>query len=199
MTKIEETLATTSRTSAELAEAVTKRGTIRIDTDKVNAHFAGQLDGRLRRALEPSVARVERMLAEFEEKVAAIGADRTAAASGEVKAVLAKADEVIAAVRAAEDRVERLSGRVGWTAVGRLGLALLPLAAMLLVVGGLVGGIGYAAGFGPLLGWAWESFTTVQAWWQKSLIAVGTLTGVGLFGWVVWGLAKRLGEDFRHW
>ena len=199
MTRIDETLATTSRTSAELAEAVTKRGRVVIDTDKVNAHFAGQLDGRLRRALEPSVARVEAVLAEFERNVAAVGADRTAAASRELEAVLTKVDDVMAAVRDAESRVEQLSGRVTWAAVGRLGLALLPLAAMLLVVGGLVGGIAYAAGFGPLLGWAWGSFTTAQAWWHKSLVAVGTLGGVGLFGWVVWALAKRLGEDFRHW
>lgn len=199
MRSINETLATTSRTSAELAAAVTKRGRVVVDTDKVNEHFAGQLDERLRRALDPSVARVERVLAEFETRVAAIGADRAAEASGEIEAVLTKADEVIAAVRAAEGRVEQLSGRVTWAAVGRLGLALLPLAAVLLVIGGLVGGVAYAAGFGPLLGWAWHSFTTAQAWWQKALIAVGTLSGVAGFGWVVWRLAQRLGEDFRHW
>ena len=199
MKSVNDTLATMSRSSAELAEAVTKRGTIRIDTDKVNGHFAGQLDGRLQRALAPAVARVEAVLAGFEARVATVGADRTVSATRGVEAVLAKADEVVAAVRAAEGRVERLSGRVTWTAVGRLGLALLPLAAMLLIVGGLVGGIGYAAGFGPLLGWAWDAFTAAQAWWHKALIAVGTLAGLGLFGWLVWWLAKRLGEDFQHW
>ena len=182
MKSVNDTLATMSLSSAELAEAVTKRGTIRIDTDKVNGHFAGQLDGRLQRALAPAVARVEAVLAGFEARVATVGADRTVSATREVEAVLAKADEVVAAVRAAEGRVERLSGRVTWTAVGRLGLALLPLAAMLLIVGGLVGGIGYAAGFGPLLGWAWDAFTASQAWVRTALIAVGTLSEPGMFG-----------------
>ncbi|EHK85787.1 hypothetical protein AK37_03443 [Rhodococcus pyridinivorans AK37] len=199
MTRINETLATTSRTSAELADVVKGRSTVRIDTDKVNAHFAGQLDQRLQRALAPSFGRVEAVLVEFEQKVATLGAGRAAAASAEVEAVLTKADEVITAVRAAEGRVEQLSGRVTWAAVGRLGLALLPLATVLLVVGGLVGGVAYAAGFGPLLGWAWDAFAAAQAWWQKTLVALGTLAGVAGFGRLVWWLAKRLGEDFRHW
>jgi len=56
------------------------------------------------------------------------------------------------------------------------------------VIGGLVGGVAYAAGFGPPLGWAWGSFTEAQSWWQKALIAIGTLGGLA-----------GLGEDFRHW
>ncbi|QQC60215.1 hypothetical protein I6H58_04640 [Rothia kristinae] len=72
------------------------------------------------------------------------------------------------------------------------------MSAVLLVIGGLVSGVAYAAGFGPLLGWAWVSFEAAQTWWAKALIALGTLGGVAGFGWLVWWLAKRLGEDFRH-
>ena len=75
----------------------------------------------------------------------------------------------------------------------------LPLAAVLLVTGGLVSGVAYAAGLGPLLGWVWGSFSATEAWWAKVLIALGTLGGVSAFGAVIWWLAKRLGEDFRHW
>lgn len=55
-------------------------------------------------------------------------------------------------MRAAEARLDSLKGKVGWAIIGRLGLALLPLAAVLLVIDWLVGGIAYAAGFRPLLG-----------------------------------------------
>lgn len=199
MTRIEKQLATTAQSSAELAEAVNKRGRVTIDVDKVNGHFSGQLDMRLQRALAPSVARVEAVLAEFEQKVAVIGAERTAAASGEVEAVVSKADDVVRAVHTAESRVEALSARVTWTAVGRMALALLPLAVVLLMAGGLVGGVAYAAGFGPLLGWAWGSFAAADAGWAKALIAVGTLAGVGAFGWACWRAARALGVEYGRW
>ena len=71
--------------------------------------------------LQPGITKAitEAVLAEFEQKVAVIGAERTAAASGEVEAVVSKADDVVRAVHTAESRVEALSARVTWTAVGR--------------------------------------------------------------------------------
>ena len=197
--QINEKLETMSRSSAELAEAVTKRGRIVIDPGKLSEHAVKVLDQRLAKAVAPSVARVEQTLAGFEAKVAFVGAQRVAEASQEVEEVTSQADAVVASARAAEARLEALEGKVTWTAVGRLCLALLPVSAVLLVIGGLVGGVAYAAGVGPLLGWAWGSFTAAQAWWAKALIALGTLGGMAGFGAVVWWLAKRLGEDFRHW
>ncbi|WP_279305356.1 hypothetical protein [Propionibacterium freudenreichii] len=188
-----------AQSSAELAEAVAKRGRVVIDTAKLEQHAVKALDTRLVKAVDPSVTRIERTLSGFEQRVAAVGAVRVSQAAQEVEAVVAKADEVVEAVRRAERKVEALESTVTWTAVGRLGLALLPLVAVLLVIGGLVGGVAYAAGFGPLLGWAWASFSAATEWWQKLLIAAATLAGVGAFGWVVWWLAVRLGEDFRHW
>lgn len=187
-----------ARSSAELAEAVTRRGHIVIDPRRLEQHAVKVLDERLTKAVEPSVARVEQTLAGFESRVGEVGAQQVAEASRRAAEVTAKAESVVVAVNAAERRLEALEGKVAWTAVGRLGLALLPLAAVLLVIGGLVSGAAYAAGFGPLLGWAWTSFTAAQAWWVKVLIALGTLGGVSAFGAVIWWLAKRLGEDFRH-
>lgn len=197
--EISEKLETMAQSSAQLAEAVTKRGRIVIDPRKLEQHAVKVLDERLTTAVEPSVARVEQTLTGFESKVADVGAQRVAQASKKVAEVTAKADNVVAAVNAAERRLKALEGKVTWVAVGRLCLALLPLAAVLLVIGGLVSGVAYAAGFGPLLGWAWTSFTAAQTWWIKVLIALGTLGGVSAFGAVIWWLAKRLGEDFRHW
>lgn len=199
MTRIEKQLATTAQSSAELAEAVKKRGRVVIDTAGLEQHTVRVLDRRLAKAVEPSVRRIEQTLTGFETQVGEVGAQRVAEASQEVEQATGKADEVVHAVRAAQARVEALEGKVTWTAVGRLCLALLPLAAVLLVIGGLVGGIAYAAGFGPLLGWAWGSFSATSVWWAKALIALGTLGAVAGFGAVVWWLAKRLGEDFRYW
>lgn len=199
MTRIEKQLARTARSSDELAETVKKRGNVRIDTAKLEQHAVKVLDARLAKAVEPSVARVEQTLAGFETQVAEVGAQRVTEAAQEVEQVTDRADAVVASVRFVEARLEALEGKVTWTAVGRLCLALLPVSVVLLVIGGLVGGIAYAAGFGPLLGWAWGAFTAAQAWWAKTLIAVGTLGGVAGFGALVWWLAKRLGEDFRHW
>lgn len=199
MTRISETLEKTTSSSAELAEAVKKRGNVRIDTDKVNAHFADQLDARLERALSPSVSRVEAVLAEFEQQLAVVGAQRADEAVLEVEEVVSKADEVVKAVRTAEQRVEALSARVTWIAVGRMALALLPLAVVLLVLGGLAMGAAQALGFGPLLAWAWDSFAAASVWWHKGLIAVATLSGVALFGWCVWRGAVWLADKYRGW
>lgn len=198
-TRIEKQVATMAQSSADLAEAVNKRGRVVIDTAKLEQHTVKVLDARLAKAVEPSVARIEQTLSGFEQRVSNVGAGRASQAAQEVEAVVDKADAVVEAVNASERRVKALEGKVTWAAVGRLGLALLPISAVLLVVGGLVGGIGYAAGFGPLLGWAWASFAAAPVWWQKTLIAVGTLAGVGAFGWVIWRLALKLEEDFRHW
>ncbi len=199
MTRIEKQLATTAQSSAELAEAVKKRGNVRIDTARLEQHAVKVLDARLAKAVEPSIVRVEKTLAGFERQVAELGAQRTVAAAQEVERVVAKGDEVVSSVRAAERRLEALEGKVAWTAVGRMCLALLPLAAVLLVLGGLTMGTAYALGFGPLLGWAGSSFAAAHVWWHKALIALGTLTCLAGFARLVWWIAKRLADDFGRW
>ncbi|MFZ1257884.1 MAG: hypothetical protein WAQ25_00220 [Candidatus Saccharimonas sp.] len=199
MTGIERQLATTAQSSAELAEAVKKRGRVVIDTAKLEQHAVKVLDARLAKAVAPSVRGIEQTLAGFERQAAELGAQRTVAAAQEVERVVAKADEVLAGVRGAERRLAALEGKVAWTAVGRMCLALLPLAATLLVLGGLTMGTAYALGLGPLLGWAWSSFAAANAWWHKALIALGTLTGLTVFARSVWWVAKRLADDFGRW
>lgn len=176
-----------------------KRGRVVIDTAKLEQHAVKVLDARLAKAVAPSVRGIEQTLAGFERQAAELGAQRTVAAAQEVERVVAKADEVLAGVRGAERRLAALEGKVAWTAVGRMCLALLPLAATLLVLGGLTMGTAYALGLGPLLGWAWSSFAAANAWWHKALIALGTLTGLTVFARSVWWVAKRLADDFGRW
>jgi hypothetical protein len=89
--QINERLETMAQSSAELAEAVTKRGRIVIDPDKLSEHAVKVLDQRLAKAVEPSVTRVEQTLTGFETKVADVGAQRVAKASQEVEKVTGKA------------------------------------------------------------------------------------------------------------
>lgn len=199
MTRIEKQLATTAQSSAELAEAVKERGRVVIDTAKLEQHAVKVLDARLAKAVDPTASRIEQTLAGFERQVAGLGAQRTVAVTQEVERVSAKADEVVASVRAAERRLAALEGKVAWTAVGRMCLALLPLAATLLVLGGLTMGTAHALGLGPLLGWAWSSFAAAHAWWHKALIALATLACTGGFGWLVWLGGRWAADKYRGW
>lgn len=199
MQDLKSQMETTTSSLDKLTETVDNGRTVKFDYNKVNAFVGNQLDKSLTKAVEAPVQRVERTLEGFEQRVSKIGVEKVSKAAQRVDVVLDKADELVVEVGRVERRLQNLEGKVTWTAVGRLSLALLPLAAVLLVIGGLVSGIAYAAGFGPLLGWAWGSFSAAEAWWAKVLIALGTLGGVSAFGAVIWWLAKQLGEDFRHW
>lgn len=199
MMSIIETLATTSRTSAELAEAVRRRGRVVIDTAKLEQHAVKVLDARLAKAVGPSTARIESTLSGFEQRIAAAGAQRASDAAREVEGFVVRAEGVVEVVRDAERRIDALSARVTWTAVGRMCLALLPLTAVLLVLGGLTMGVSHALGFGPLLGWAWSSFSAATLWWQKALIALATLTGVGGFGTLVLFCGRWTSDKYRRW
>ena len=191
-TKIIEELKTTTTASADLADAVRKRGNVRIDADKLTEHGVKVLDARLAKAVEAPVQRIAQTLAGFEERVASLGADKLAE-------TMAVAREVVDTVGRTERRVERLSGVLTWSAVGRMCLALLPFAVAFIVLGGLVGGAAQMLGVGPLLEWAWSSFEAAAAWWSKVLIALAALGGCGLFGWLIWWSGKKLHESYRGW
>lgn len=184
---------------ADLTKTVGNGRTVRIDVNRLNEHAVGVLDERLARAVEGPVKRVERTLDELEQRVAEIGTQKATEAAQAVEKVMGKADELVVSVGRAERRLEALEGRLTWTTVGRICLALVPLAAVLLVLGGLTMGAFYALGFGPLLGWAWGSFEAAGTWWAKGLIALATLGGVAEFMALVWRLAGRLRYEFGSW
>lgn len=190
--KISEELKTTTSASADLAEAVRKRGHVRIDTGKLTEHAVKVLDDRLAEAVEAPVQRVEKTLAGLEERVGRLGTEKLAE-------VTDRAHEVVSAVGRAERRVETLSAKVTWTSVGRVCLALIPFTVAFIVLTGMVGGIAQMLGLGPLLGWAWDSFAAASAWWAKALIALAALGGCTLFGWLLWWLGKKLYESYRGW
>lgn len=183
---------TSARASTELAEAVKRRGRIVIDPDRLAAHAVEVLDARLAKA-------VDERFSELESRVAVLGTAQTEKASESVGRAVDAAHDVERAVGSAERRVEKLSARVTWVVAGRMGLALIPLAVVLLVLGGLTTGAFHALGIGPLLGWAWGSFAQADLWWQKALIALGALSGATGFGWLVWAGGLWLTDKYRGW
>lgn len=190
--RISEELRTTASASADLAEAVRKRGHVRIDTGKLTEHAVKVLDQRLAKAVEAPVQRIEQTVAGLEERVVRLGTE-------ELAEVTDRAHEVVSAAGRAERQVERLSAKVTWATVGRMCLALIPFTVAFIMLTGMVGGITQMLGLGPLLGWAWDSFAAASVWWAKGLIAFAAVGGCALFGWLLWWLGKKLYESYRGW
>lgn len=197
MQSLQSQLQTTTTVLAELKQVVGNGRTVRIDANRISEYAVGVLDQRLAQAVETPVQRVEQTLDGVEHRVAAIGTQKATEAAQAVEKVTDKADELVASVGRAERRLEALEGRLTWTTVGRLSLALVPLFASLILVGGLVWGLGSMFGIGPLLGWAWGAFIAASAWWAKALIAAATLAGASLFVWLVLRVSQWVYEELR--
>ena len=192
-------LETTTMALGELKHVVGNGRTVRVDINRLSDYTVRVLDQRLSQAVEAPLKRVESTLEGFEHRVASLGADKISEAAQRLDQTLAKAEEVVTTVSRTECHLEALEGHLTWTTVGRICLALVPLAMVLVILGGLTMGAFYALGFGPLLGWAWGSFEAASSWWAKGLIALTTLSGVAGFGAVVWRLGERLREEFGTW
>ena len=199
MQSLKSPMQTMTSALGELKHVVGNGRTVRVDIDRLSAHTVRVLDQRLSQAVEAPIKRVESTLEGFEHRVASLGADKISEAAQRLDQTLAKAEEVVTTVSRTERRLEVLEGYLTWTTVGRICLALVPLAMVLVILGGLTMGAFYALGFGPLLGWAWGSFEAATSWWAKGLIALATLSGVAGFAAVVWRLGERLREEFGTW
>ena len=189
----------TTMTSAldELKKIVGNGRTVRVDMNQLSEYAVGVLDERLSVAVEERVQRIESTLDGYEQRVANIGARKTTEAAQKVDTVIDKANKAVASLERNESRLEALEGRIPWTTVGKVAIAVLPLFASLLLVGGLVWGFGSMVGIGPLFGWAWGAFTAASLWWQKALIAAATLGGAALFIWVVLRVSRWVYEELR--
>ena len=189
----------TTMTSAldELKKIVGNGRTVRVDMNQLSEYAVGVLDEWLSVAVEERVQRIESTLDGYEQRVANIGAQKTTEAAQKVDTVIDKANKAVASLERNESRLEALEGRIPWTTVGKVAIAVLPLFASLLLVGGLVWGFGSMVGIGPLFGWAWGAFTAASLWWQKALIAAATLGGAALFIWVVLRVSRWVYEELR--
>lgn len=197
MKQISSDLTKTTSALGELKKTVGNGRTVRVDMSKLSEYAVGVLDERLSVAVEERVQRIESILDGYEQRVADIGAQKVAEAAQKVDTVIDKANKAVASLERNESRLEALEGRIPWTTVGKVAIAVLPLFASLLLVGGLVWGFGSMVGIGPLFGWAWGAFTAASLWWQKALIAAATLGGAALFIWVVLRVSRWVYEELR--
>lgn len=198
MTKqISSDLTKTTSALGELKKTVGNGRTVRVDMSKLSEYAVGVLDERLSVAVEERVQRIESILDGYEQRVADIGAQKVAETAQKVDTVIDKANKAVASLERNESRLEALEGRIPWTTVGKVAIAVLPLFASLLLVGGLVWGVMSMVGIGPLFGWAWASFTAASLWWQKMLIAAAALGGAALFIWVVLRVSRWVYEELR--
>ena len=181
----------------ELKKTVGNGRTVRVDMSKLSEYAVGVLDERLSVAVEERVQRIESTLDGYEQRVVDIGAQKVAETAQKVDTVIDKANKAVASLERNESRLEALEGRIPWTTVGKVAIAVLPLFASLLLVGGLVWGVMSMVGIGPLFGWAWASFTAASLWWQKMLIAAAALGGAALFIWVVLRVSRWVYEELR--
>ena len=181
----------------ELKKTVGNGRTVPVDMSRLSEYAVGVLDERLSVAVEERIQRIESILDGYEQRVADIGAQKVAETAQKVDTVIDKANKAVASLERNERHLESLEGRIPWTAVGRVAIAVLPLFASLLLVGGLVWGVGSMFGIGPLFGWAWGLFTAASVWWHKVLIAAATLGGAALFIWVVLRVSRWVYEELR--
>ena len=182
----------TKTTSAldELKQVVGNGRTVRVDIDRLSAYAVDVLDQRLSQAVEAPIKRVESTLEGFEHRVASLGTERLSEVHRAVEESLSELNE-------ARQNIEAVERRVTFVGISRLALAVLPLFASLLLVGGLVWGVMSMFGIGPLFGWAWGAFAAASLWWQKALIAAATLGGAALFIWVVLRVSRWVYEELR--
>ena len=182
----------TKTTSAldELKQVVGNGRTVRVDIDRLSAYTVDVLDQRLSQAVEAPIKRVESTLEGFEHRVASLGTER-------LSEVHRKVEESLSRLNEARQEIEAIERRVTFVGISRLALAVLPLFASLLLVGGLVWGLGSMFGIGPLFGWAWGAFAAASLWWQKMLIALGALGAAVLFVWAVLGASRWICEELR--
>lgn len=192
VSRLEKQIAVMSSSSAELAEAVRKRGQVVINMARLEKHVAGMLDQRLQRAVEAPVARLEKALG---GRIDAVGAE--AREAGERAEAASK--QAARSIEASANRIEK-SRKVGWPEVGNLAAALLPL----LVAVTLVLGLGRVLvvdvlGLPVVTAWLWGQVSAASSWWAAGLWVLALVSVVGgTVALVAWA-SRRLYEWYQRW
>lgn len=182
-----------------MEKTVAENSAIKIDTAALSNRAISALDQQIKDSVRQSLGQLHRRLASFEKRASETGAAQIKAATAATDHVISKAEAATSALDTVEGRVRTLNRAVGWTAAGRLSLALLPLAVVIIVLGTLTAGIAQVLGVGPIMTWAWTEFTTAATPTAKILIALGTLTGVTLFAGLVFLGGKKLAALYQGW
>ena len=190
MKQINAQVMTLASTSKELAKEVHAKSSVKLDVEKTGRWLAKQVNEHFDHAVQEPVDGLRSDLQGLREEMSTLGTER-------LSEVHRKVEESLSRLNEARQEIEAIERRVTFVGISRLALAVLPLFASLLLVGGLVWGLGSMFGIGPLFGWAWGAFTAASLWWQKMLIALGTLGAAVLFVWAVLRASRWIYEELR--
>ena len=190
MKQINAQVMTLASTSKELAKEVHAKSSVKLDVEKTGRWLAKQVNEHFDHAVQEPVDGLRSDLQGLREEMSTLGTERLSEVHRKVEKSLSRLNE-------ARQEIEAIERRVTFVGISRLALAVLPLFASLLLVGGLVWGLGSMFGIGPLFGWAWGAFTAASLWWQKMLIALGTLGAAVLFVWAVLRASRWIYEELR--
>lgn len=183
-------MTTLDSTSKELAKEVHEKSHVTLDTEAVVLELTDKVNEHFDQAVQKPVDGLRSDLEGFREGMSTLGAERLSEVRTELQGLLSE-------MRGVEETVKRYERQVNFVSVSRIVLALIPLSAALILVGGLVWGVGSMFGIGPLFGWAWGLFTAASVWWHKVLIALATLGGAALFVWGVFRMSRWVYENLR--
>ena len=196
MKQISEQMTTLTSTSEKLAEEVHAKSRV-LDDEKakrwlksVGDWIAKKVDDHFDQAVQEPVNGLRSDLQGFREEMGTLGTERLSEVRRDVATLMGELND-------AHREIKAIERRVTFVGISRLALAVLPLFASLLLVGGLVWGFGSMFGIGPLFGWIWASFTAASVWWHKLLIALGGIGVAALFVWIVLRVSQWVYDNLR--
>lgn len=190
MKQLSSDLTKTTSALGELTAQVKAKSHVSLNAEKVAEVMSRRVTQHFDHAVQEPVDGLRSDLQGLREEMGALGSDKLS----EVRTAV---EESLSELNEARRNVEAIERRVTFVGISRLALAVLPLFASLLLVGGLVWGVGNMFGIGPLFGWAWASFVAAEMWWAKALIAAATLGGAALFVWLVLRVSRWVYEELR--
>lgn len=190
MKQISSDLTKTTSALGELTAQVKAKSHVSLNAEKVAEVMSRRVTQHFDHAVQEPVDGLRSDLQGLREEMSILGTERLS----EVHRVI---EESLSELNEARRNIEAIERRVTFVGISRLALAVLPLFASLLLVGGLVWSFWSMFGIGPLFGWAWGSFMAASLWWQKALIAAATLGGAALFIWAVLRVSRWVYEELR--
>ena len=190
MKQISSDLTKTTSALGELTAQVKAKSHVSLNAEKVAEVMSRRVTQHFDHAVQEPVDGLRSDLQGLREEISILGTERLS----EVHRVI---EESLSELNEARRNIEAIERRVTFVGISRLALAVLPLFASLLLVGGLVWSFWSMFGIGPLFGWAWGSFMAASLWWQKALIAAATLGGAALFIWAVLRVSRWVYEELR--
>ena len=190
MKQLSSDLTKTTSALGELTAQVKAKSHVSLNAEKVAEVMSRRVTQHFNHAVQEPVDALRSDLQGLREEMSTLGTERLS----EVHRVV---EESLSELNEARRNIEAIERHVTFVGISRLALAVLPLFASLLLVGRLVWGLSSMFGIGPLFGWAWGAFTAASLWWQKMLIALGTLGAAVLFVWAVLRASRWIYEELR--